>query len=104
VNPIASAQEPALVQPEQTRLATERLSLMRAARGRFSGTAAKLRRPLFRLLLRLATAPRIVSSRFGFRRSSRWSGLAEEMPVAAKEIGSQFEAGRQQAWERLFQP
>jgi hypothetical protein len=62
VNPIASApekaQEPALVRPDRSRLG-ERLSLMRAAPGRLSGTAAKLRRLLFPLLLRLATAPRI---------------------------------------------
>jgi hypothetical protein len=103
MNPIALAQEPALVRPERSRLG-ERLSLMRIAPGRLSGTAAKLRRLLFRPLLRLATAPHIVSSRFGFRRSSRWSEPVEEMPVAAKEIGSQFEVGRQQAWERLSQP
>jgi hypothetical protein len=107
MNPIAStpekALEPALARLERSRLG-ERLSLMRADPGRLSGTAAKLRRLLFRPLLRLATAPHIVSSRFGFRRSSRWSEPVEEMPVAAKEIGSQFEVRRQQAWERLSQP
>jgi hypothetical protein len=107
MNPIAlapeTAQEPALVRPERGRLG-ERLSLMRAAPGRLSGTAAKLRPLLFPLLLRLAIVPRIVSSRFGFRRSSRWSELVEEMPVVATEIESQFEVGRQQAWERLSPP
>jgi hypothetical protein len=107
MNPIASAQEkaqePALVRPERSRLG-ERSSLMRVAPGRLSGTAAKLRRLLFRPLLRLATAPHIVSSRFGFYRSSSRSELVEEMPVAATERGSQFEVGRQLAWERLSQP
>jgi hypothetical protein len=106
MNPIASApekaQEPVLVPPERSRLG-ERLSLMRAVPGRLSGTAAKLRRLLFPLLLRLATVPRIVSSRFGFRQSSRGSEPVEEMPVAATETGSQFEVGRQPAWERLSQ-
>jgi hypothetical protein len=97
MNPIAStpekALEPALARLERSRLG-ERLSLMRADPGRLSGTAAKLRRLLFRPLLRLATAPHIVSSRVDFRRSLRWSELVKEMPVAATEIGSQFEVGR----------
>jgi hypothetical protein len=109
MNPIAmamalqKAQGPAPVLPEQIRLASVRLSLTRGAPGKLSGTAAKLRRLLCQLLLPPATLRRIVSSRFYFRRSSRWSELVQEMPVAATEIKSQFEVGWRLAWERLPQ-
>jgi hypothetical protein len=103
MNPTAwtpeKALEPALARLERSRLG-ERLSLMRTEPGRLSGIAAKSRRLLFRPLLRLATAPHIVSSRFSFRRSSRRLELVEEMPVAATERGGQFEVGRQPGWER----
>jgi hypothetical protein len=93
---LAKGREPTLVQPEpeQTRLAEKRSSLRQAGSGKLSGTAATLPRLLFPPPLRLATAPHIASSRFGFRWSCRCSHLRQEQrPAAATEIGSQFEAG-----------
>jgi hypothetical protein len=58
------------VRTERSRLG-ERSSLKRAAPGRLSGTAAKLRRLFPPPLLRLATAPHIVSSRFGWNPTTR---------------------------------
>jgi hypothetical protein len=93
---LETAQEPALAERSRLR---ERLSLMRVAPGRLSGTAAKSRRPLFRPLLRLAyCAPHCLIT--------LWFPPVVEVvragggPVAATERGSKFKVGRQQGWER----
>jgi hypothetical protein len=102
VSALAWAQEPSLL--AQIHPAAERSSLRRAAPGKISGTVAKLRRLLFRLPLRLATARHTVSWRFDFRWPSSWSELEQEQgPAAATERGSQSEAGRELTWEQLSQ-
>jgi hypothetical protein len=106
-NPIVSplVQEWVLVQPEpeQTRLASERLSLRRAAPDRLLETAATLRRLLFQRPLRLAIARHTVSWRFDFRRPLRWSEPGPERLAFATGTRSLFEAGSKPAWDWLLQ-
>jgi hypothetical protein len=97
VNPISAALEPAL--QTQIRPAAERLSSRRAAPGKISGIVARLRR-LVQRPLPVATARHTVSRRwFPVAVAVVAAGAGEE--AGATERGSQSEAGRELARERL---